>query len=815
VISTEDRAAAPSFFVVGGTLRNDAASYVARDADASLFGAIKDGEFCYVLTPRQMGKSSLMVRTAARLRSENVRVAVLDLTALGQNLTIEQWYNGLLERIADQLELEDAFELSCLNDRHLGPLDRCLRALREVLLTNCTGPIVIFIDEIDSVRSLAFSTDEFFAGIRELYNRRARDPELARLTFCLLGVATPSDLIRDTRVTPFNIGRRIELTDFTVGEALPLASGLSRNGQESSHLLRRILYWTGGHPYLTQRLCSAVADEGARSTAAVDRVCEELFLSLSAREHDDNLLFVRERMLRSELDTTALLTLYDKIHRGRKIWDDDTNPLIAVLRLTGITRSENGRLKLRNRIYEHVFDRHWVKANTPGAELRRQRAAYKRGLQVAAFAATPILLAGTYVLFTLYRHSVAPPSSKNLSPPPFWASFSLSSKALMTTGTLLVRAEEPDVLIFIGGQEYGRTGKDGSLQVDGLQAGNYNVRAEKPGLQTVSFPVEIKAQSATPLSLKLQEQSQVLDLGSMFIQGAPPGAHVSLDGTDVGLTSENGSFLLTAPPGQHTVRVAKEEFLTQETKQEFKLGSRLSVDATLTPDVEIRRWKTLTNGNDLPGLEVFLHDYPTGRFSELARSRIEQLEWNVIKDRKDSEAVRALSDFVNSCRNTPYCEEARARMSSLAAEDEAWLAVSHSKDLHAYRQYLSDYPQGRYVQQARDQITNLTNEQQIRELIRQYESAYNRKDLSQMISLWPTFPPIAQQRMQDLFNGAKSVTMTLSVGDPKITGGSAIVICKRTRDIVRADEGGGHTQDQVTFHMTKQGDHWTIESAPH
>src|SRR5437867_3385491 len=92
--------------------------------------------------------------------------------------------------------------------------------------TRIAGPVVLFIDEIDAVRSLPFSTDEFFAAIRECYNRRSQDPAFERLTFCLLGVATPSDLIQDTRTTPFNIGHRIELTDFTPAEAAPLAAGL-------------------------------------------------------------------------------------------------------------------------------------------------------------------------------------------------------------------------------------------------------------------------------------------------------------------------------------------------------------------------------------------------------------------------------------------------------------------------------------------------------------------------------------------------------------------------------------------------------------
>jgi hypothetical protein len=241
---------------------------------------------------------------------------------------------------------------------------------------------VIFIDEIDIVRSLPFSTDEFFAAIRECYNRRAEEPEFERLTFCLIGVATPSDLIRDVRLTPFNIGRRIELNDFTPEEAVPLASGLGPealglgegNGSAGSlpeaaqgptpdaqRLLERILYWTGGHPYLTQRLCQAVADGHAscvvcdashpsgrmthnarHSTAIVDRACEELFLSARAREQDDNLLFVREWLLKGGVDLAGLLEQYGRVRAGKRVAADDTNPLIDVLRLSGIVRLEAG-----------------------------------------------------------------------------------------------------------------------------------------------------------------------------------------------------------------------------------------------------------------------------------------------------------------------------------------------------------------------------------------------------------------------------------------------------------------------------------------
>jgi WD40 repeat protein len=388
-------------YQVGGSLRIDAPSYVERQADQQLYEKLKSGQFCYVLNCRQMGKSSLRVRTMNRLKSEGIRCVAIDMTRLGSEyLTPQQWYERVVSELWRGANLPGKVNLKAWLREHeeLALVHLLDRFIEEVLLVHVPGEkIVIFIDEIDSVLSLDFSINDFFALIRACYNHRVDNPEYNRLTFCLLGVATPSDLIKDKTRTPFNIGRAISLNGFLFEEAQGLAEGLVGKVAEPKAVLQEILHWTGGQPFLTQKVCQLVVQvaeappqppitkvspyippliRGARGVRGeqegngalevlppprfVEQVVQTHIINTwESQDEPEHLRTIRDRLLRDEKLASRLLGLYQQILRQGEVESDDSEGQIE-LRLSGLVVKQGSVLKVYNPIYAAVFNSSWV-----------------------------------------------------------------------------------------------------------------------------------------------------------------------------------------------------------------------------------------------------------------------------------------------------------------------------------------------------------------------------------------------------------------------------------------------------------------------
>jgi WD40 repeat protein len=356
-----------------------------------------------------MGKSSLIIRAAKKLELHGVSAVRIDLQRIGSNLDSERWYATLLHEIGKPLNLNQQLLAKWAEDQHFGSMARFINTINDVLLPNLSQPLVVFIDEIDFVRALPFNADEFFVGLRSCYNERAEDPHYEKLTFCLVGTSTPSQLVADVSITPFNIGTEIRLTDFARQDLTAFESTYGQTIQ-GKQLLDTIYYWTSGHPYLTQSICAATFEspETLRDAASIDKYIKHRFISQEAIQREPNLMDVSRRILEpiSTLDPlearAQVLNSYSQILNPRIKVISGGEWHLSTLRLSGAITENNGSLAPRNRIYSTTFNQQWIQANLPNAEKLRVAAAARQATlkSFALFTSIALLLLSSVIALT-------------------------------------------------------------------------------------------------------------------------------------------------------------------------------------------------------------------------------------------------------------------------------------------------------------------------------------------------------------------------------------------------------------------------------
>ncbi len=345
------------YYQVGGTLAPNCLSYVERECDHQLFTALLESNYCLVLNARQTGKSSLKIRTIAKLKSRNIKCVAIDITCLGGNEVQESRTKGFIAELFSQLDIVLDVNKWWQANKHLTLMQRLKKSI-SLLLENISDEIIIFIDEIDSIPN----ADDFFALIRACYNQKAENPNYKRLTFCLLGTVSPDDLMKNKQRTPFNIGIAIDLPGFTLNQAKQsLLPGLSRQLDFPESTLKAILSWTKGQPFLTQKLCHLVINNVTEKQVNVAQIVNDYLIhDWQQKDSPQHLRTISDR-LTSNPHKNQILKLYSQIliNNNQEVENLD-HYVVRQLLLSGLLIAKNETLQIQNKIYEEVFNSQWL-----------------------------------------------------------------------------------------------------------------------------------------------------------------------------------------------------------------------------------------------------------------------------------------------------------------------------------------------------------------------------------------------------------------------------------------------------------------------
>jgi hypothetical protein len=310
-------------------------------------------DYLLVVEPRQQGKTSLIHRLMRHDALRDVRFAYIDVTNLDRS-SEAAWYDAAYDRICGQLPrpLVALTSPGPPNSSH-----RWRKFLSEIARAASGSKlrVVIALDEIGAAEFPG--STEFFSVLRDIYNSRQGESEFRSLTFVLAGAFHPRDLIKDARISPFNVAYRIRIPDLSIQQIQQLVGRGPWPEPTAVKLAERIHYWTSGQVYLTQYLCSRLHSNAA--PADVDAAVQYL------RAHDENHLPPMMDRLRSQPKLSAYV---EQILQGRRVLfypsEDRRHSHLELLGVLGF--DEQGYCTIRNRIYEAVLTR--VAARLPGNE---------------------------------------------------------------------------------------------------------------------------------------------------------------------------------------------------------------------------------------------------------------------------------------------------------------------------------------------------------------------------------------------------------------------------------------------------------------
>lgn len=234
-----------------GTIKLNSPFYVKRDTDDDVMEQVrKQGSTTIIKAPRQMGKSSLLVRTHALVANDGLPSCFIDFQFLDK--THLSGLNNLFKYLAHKMAraFKTKAKPEAFWNEYLGPDDSITQFLREAVLKETDSPVLILFDEVDRLFNQTYC-DDVFATVREWHNLRAREKCWANLNIVIAHSTEPYLWIQDINQSPFNVGLQIKLDDFDLGQVVQM-NELHGSPLAGKDEIKELLDLTGGQPYLVR-----------------------------------------------------------------------------------------------------------------------------------------------------------------------------------------------------------------------------------------------------------------------------------------------------------------------------------------------------------------------------------------------------------------------------------------------------------------------------------------------------------------------------------------------------------------------------------
>jgi hypothetical protein len=327
-----------------GTMNPESHFYIEREEDATALRLIKEqGVTVTIKGPRQMGKSSLLIRVIDMARKNDKSTILLDFQLFDKAAfsDADKFFYQFALWITDELDLED--RLAEYWSMPLGNSQRCTRYFERYILKEVNKSLVLAMDEVESVFDTDFRTD-FFSMLRSWHNNRASKPVTwQKLDLALVTSTEPYQFIDNLNLSPFNVGVHVDLTDFTPDQITKLNQlhGSPLQTTETQQLMQLL----NGHPYLTRKAMYAVVTQQMSASSL-----------LSQNDHDagpfgDHLRYHLFRLQgKNELIQGMRQTIQQHACHNEEVF--------FRLQSAGLIRRQGTAVVPRCKLYEEYFRRH-------------------------------------------------------------------------------------------------------------------------------------------------------------------------------------------------------------------------------------------------------------------------------------------------------------------------------------------------------------------------------------------------------------------------------------------------------------------------